>query len=519
MSYMRTTKVCVDKGHPLYPYADRITTLANNLSNAALFLERQAMTAVGKPEEEWTDNERQAMDEIRDTLLLLGSNWELPKKGKSVLSYSCLDDVMKTCSNPDYYAEGLPRQSAQHVLKQTATDMFSFYVACAAFKENPSAFTGMPKLPHYKRKGGHTTVHITNQDCKVKEGTDGKWYARFPFLKGTLLCIGVPVPDAKLKDVTITPENGRYAFSFKFEVSRELPEPQGAPGRICAIDFGVENLMAVTNNCGLPLVLYKGGVAKSVNQQYNKRVADIVSEQTLETGKKFVPTEEYYAVTNRRNDRIDDCLKKCAKHFVAWCVENRIDTVVMGVNRLWKQEVELGHKNNQKFVQIPFFKLRGIIRYLCEWNGIRCVEQEESYTSKASFLDMDPIPVYCREDPLRKPLFSGKRRPNWHHGVHKESGFRGLYTSADGTVINSDLNGSANILRKAFPGAFQPGQTPDFSCVKIIRHPDLLKQKANRTKQLAGRKWSSEEKGPDKSKSKKKREHRKQNLGLLSPAV
>lgn len=256
----------------------------------------------------------------------------------------------------------------------------------------------------------------------------------------------MPIPDARLKDVTITLQNGRYLFCFKFEVDRELPKAKETPRRICAIDFGVDNLMAVTNNCGLTSILYKGGVMKSANQYYNKCIADIVSRQTLAIGKKFVPTEEYYAVTNKRNSQVDDCIKKYAKHFITWCVENCIDTVVMGVNRFWKQGSDMSRKNNQKFVQLPISKLRDTIQYLCEWNGICCVGQEESYTSKASFLDMDVIPVYGEEDPAREFSFSGKRRPYWYHGEHKKDGVRGLYISADGTIVNSDLNGSVNIL-------------------------------------------------------------------------
>lgn len=506
MSYMRSVKVHIGKTHPLSAYMDQLTSLANNLANAALFRERQVMTAVSKPEDAWTENERTVMDEVRDTQFLLASDWQLPCEGKSVLFYNCLDDIMKTTGNPDYFAKGLPRQSAQHVLKQTVRDMVSFYQACRVFKENPSAFTGRPQLPKYKKKGGHTTVHITNQDCTLKEGPDGKWYVGFPFKKDTHLCIGMPVPDARLKEVTITLENGRYSCSFKFEVCRELPEITGEPQRICAIDFGVNNLMAVVNNCGLAPVLYKGSVLKSVNQYYNKRIASIVSEQTLATGKKFVPTEGYYAVTNKRNDQINDCIKKYAKHFITWCVENRIDTVVMGVNRLWKQEVDLGHENNQEFVQLPSFKLQETVRYLCAWNGIRCVEQEESYTSKASFLDMDDIPIYGCTDPEIPPAFSGRRRPCWHKGQHKKDGFRGLYVSADGTVINSDLNGSSNILRKAFPAAFSSGETPDFSKTLVVRHPELEPRRVNRAKQLVTDRIPS--------RAKQKRERRKQNQSL-----
>ena len=162
----------------------------------------------------------------------------------------------------------------------------------------------------------------------------------------------------------------------------------------------------------------------------------------------------------------------------------RIDAIVLGVNKYWKQEVTLGDDRNQNFVQIPFLALRRIIGYLAEWNGIRCIEQEESYTSKASFPDMDEIPVYQYGDDT-KYRFSGKRHPSRYKGMYRKDSFRGLYKTGDGTVINSDLNGSANILRKALPEAFNGRSLPDFNSVEIIRHPDLLKAAAVRKSQLA----------------------------------
>lgn len=178
----------------------------------------------------------------------------------------------------------------------------------------------------------------------------------------------------------------------------------------------------------------------------------------------------------------------------------------MGVNRLWKQKVDLGHGNNQEFVQLPFSRLQETVQYLCAWNGIRCVEQEESYTSKASFLDMDDIPVYDRTDQGMPPSLSGRRRPYRYKGQYKKDGFRGLYVSADGIVINSDLNGSVNILRKAFLEAFASGETPDFSKTVVVRHPELESRRVNRAKQL------STDQIP--SRAKQKRERRKQHQRL-----
>ena len=153
----------------------------------------------------------------------------------------------------------------------------------------------------------------------------------------------------------------------------------------------------------------------------------------------------------------------------------------MGMNRFWKQECNIKLDSaRQNFVQLPFNMLREYIRYHAEANGIHYIEQEESYTSKASFVDRDHIPVCGRDD--EKASFSGIRGPKQYHGMYRKSGFRGIYQTKDGSFLNSDLNGSANILRKAFPGAFQI--EPDFEKVCIIRHPDLEKTASLRERQL-----------------------------------
>ena len=178
-------------------------------------------------------------------------------------------------------------------------------------------------------------------------------------------------------------------------------------------------------------------------------------------------------------------MHKAAKHLLAWCVENRIDTIVAGVNPGWKQGANLGKVNNQNFVQIPFAYLRHCIQYQAEVSGILYLEQEESYTSRASFLDGDPIPTYGVDD--KDAGFSGKRGPSRYAGMYKKDGFRGLYRTADGTFINADLNGSANILRKAFPDAFLKGSMPDFTDVVIVKDSDREFIAANQREQAEKR--------------------------------
>lgn len=110
-------------------------------------------------------------------------------------------------------------------------------------------------------------------------------------------------------------------------------------------------------------------------------------------------------------------------------------TLIVGYNTTFQRSSDLGRQMNQVFVGIPFGILRRKLKYLCEMNGIRYVEQEESYTSMASFWDLDEMPVYG-EAGLVPPVFSGRRI------------CRGLYQDRSGRRINADVNGALNIMRK-----------------------------------------------------------------------
>ena len=277
-----------------------------------------------------------------------------------------------------------------------------------------------------------------------------------------------------------------------FDDGKPGPVMKEQPERICAIDFGVENLAAITNNVGLPCLLFKGRVLKSQNQWYNRRMANIASKQIIGTTDKFQPTPESQAVCVKRENQVTDFSRKLCKRIVDWCMENGIDTIVVGNNSGWKKKSDMGKKNNQEFVQLPFARIIQMLELKASQNGIRVIKQEESYTSKASYLDNDHIPVYGEND--GDAVFSGKRKPHKYKGFRKKDGFRGLYTSKDGSVVNSDLNGSANIGRKALPELFTG--VVDFSSVTVIKHPDYDFRKENQKKQKANAK-------PNKSKARR----------------
>ena len=214
------------------------------------------------------------------------------------------------------------------------------------------------------------------------------------------------------------------------------------PTVVAALDLGVNQLAALTSTKpGFQPVLINGRPLKSINQLYNKQREH--HQKKLAKAKRFT-SRQLDRITTKRNRRVNAYLHTASRRIIDLLVKEGIGTLVIGKNPLWKQHVEMGRKNNQEFVQIPHTRFIDMLTYKAQLVGIQVLLQEESYTSKASFLDRDPIPLY---DPERKEKlrFSGKREK------------RGLYRASNGRRIHGDVHGSYNILRKAFPNSFGQG--------------------------------------------------------------
>ncbi len=197
--------------------------------------------------------------------------------------------------------------------------------------------------------------------------------------------------------------------------------------------MGVDNLAACVDTNGASF-LVDGKPIKSINQGFNKRNAHLQSIKDKLAVKGF--TNQQVKLVAKRNNQVRDYLNKTARFIVNHCIDNQIAQMIVGYNPGIKQEINIGKCNNQNFVQIPFHSLRSKLKALCERYELIYTEQEESYTSKASAIDGDEIPVYNADNP-KTHQFSGKRIN------------RGLYRTKDGHLVNADLNGSLNIGRKA----------------------------------------------------------------------
>lgn len=350
---------------------------------------------------------------------------------KKFLRYEENYHVCKTNENYGLLQAGVSQQT----LKVVDRSFKSFFNLIKKAKSGEYRFQDI-KMPHYREKGGLFNLVLSTNAINIKDGFLTVPVSReFSKLHGGKQ-IRIPFPgrlvDKKIKEVRICPVYGGRYFKIQYCYVQEVEPQKVSPNKTLAIDIGLENLATCISTTGTSFIM-DGRKIKSINQWWNKRKAFYQSVADKQGVKK---TERLSNLARKRNNRVQDYIRKTARYIVNFCIKNEIGTIVCGYNLDFKRGMNLGKKNNQQFTQISFGSLREVLKNLCERYGIRYVEQEESYTSKASFLDLDDIPVYNAENPY-KGTFSGKR-------VH-----RGLYRFSDGRIVNADVNGAANILRKS----------------------------------------------------------------------
>jgi len=435
----RTRQYRISRNHILYDYCRDICRSSAVLYNRANFILRQYSSSVDSMAEfkPLFPNQmivyRLVRENLSGTKYLGDSKW---------LSYNALDHLLKVTRDKAYYA--LPSQANQQILKLLLRDYKSFFEAVKAYGRDPEAFTGRPRMPGYMSQGSSKTAVLTNQICRIKDGC-----LKFPGTKDKL-SLGKLPEEVTLKEVRIKPGGDSFVLDVVLSVADkgiitvadkdilfELSKIEDIKSlRVMSIDPGTDNIAAVVNTFGARPFVIKGGVIKSINQLYNKEMKRLSS--CAMTCNNRYRTRKMNAITEKRNRRIKDQFHKVSRQLADYARDNNVDIVVMGHNTYQKQEIDIGHVNNQNFVQIPMLIFADMLRYKLAEYGIRFVLTEESYTSKADYLAKDYIPVH-KKNRSESYSFSGKR-------IH-----RGLYRHYDGTITNADINGAANILRKVFP--------------------------------------------------------------------
>ena len=383
----RAEQIIIRKNHPKYKLIDEMCYNSKNLYNEANYMIRQEFIA-----------------------------------NKNYLNYYDMNKEFKTHEN----YKACFSQPANCTLRLLDKNWKSYFRAIKDWKKNPEKYLGMPKLPKYLKKDGRYPWMIPNNSC-LYDKENGELYFRLNILKGYRFkcrCLG------RLIQVRFIPRGSCYVMEIVYET--EIPDTKTESNRIASIDLGVDNLVTMTNNIGLNPIIINGKGIKSINQYYNKRLAKEKSLLKIRHNKDW--SKGLDSITFKRYQRIKNYMHNASSYIVKWCVENDIDTLVVGKNKEWKQNASMSKGSNQKFVDIPYQMLLQQLKYKCDNVGIKYIETEESYSSGTSFLD--------GEEPIKQNYDKSRRIE------------RGLFKSNSGLLINSDVNGSLQIMMKVFPNAF-----------------------------------------------------------------
>ena len=328
---------------------------------------------------------------------------------------------------PEY--RELPTRVSRCVIRILVSNWESYFVSLNSWFKNKNLFNGKPKLPGYLDKKGKFTAIFTVgafSTTKLKSG----------IIKLSKLSIEIPYQHKEndIIEVQVIPfKNKKYKINIVYyQKAEELKKDNK---RYSSIDIGVNNLMTVTSNTGLNPFIVNGRPLKSSNQYFNKKNAFLKSE--LKQKQNKYSSNKLEKLSLKRDNKINDYLHKATRYLINYCLSNQINTIIIGYNKSWKQNIKLGVKTNQNFVQLPFYKMIEMIKYKADIVGLNVIVNEESYTSKCSFLDLESVE--------RHDVYQGERIK------------RGLYKSSKGLFINSDVNGSYNIMIKVVPNAFADG--------------------------------------------------------------
>ena len=346
---------------------------------------------------------------------------------KSYRTWQSQAPLFSKNKQPDYYA--LQSHLAQQVLMQVGRQFLSFFNNKSNKKK---------RIPKYKDKNGYNVITFNKVTIsrQVDFDEDRQIYTYTLCKRSYNLKIKSTKPNVKMVKFVYDEVNDLIKCFKIYEIER--PKLKKDNSRYFSIDPGLNNIVSIYNNIGIRPLLYNGRPIKSINQYYNKTNAKLRSELPY----NIKSSKRLKQLSFKRNNKIDYEMHKISTHIINEAVKNNISKIIIGNNVGWKNEINIGRRNNQNFVNIPYTKLFNQLLYKGLLNGIEVIFTEESYTSKASFFDKDELPVYGENDNYK---FSGKRIS------------RGLYKDSKGNLWNADLNGGGNIMRKVSDKAAYKG--------------------------------------------------------------
>lgn len=383
----------IHKNHKYYNDIDHLCFLSKNLYNAANYFIRQHYLNTDKD--------------------------PIPSNTNKYLNYYDINRYMVDTKNVDYYQ--FPGKVANGILRQLDKNYISFFNFLKDYNSHPQKYLGRPKLPKYKHiKSGRNIIPYQKMALSKKQFNQTNEIK----FSGTNIKIKTKLTSwSDIQAARIIPTYYGYKIDI---IYNQYNSNKINNNNILGLDLGVNNLVAGATNINKSFLI-KGTIIKSINHYYNKKKAELQSQ---------LPKDQYTSkqitkLTNKRNNKINNYLHKTSKTIINYCLTNNIGKIIVGHNDNWKQNINMSKINNQTFVQIPFNILINQLKYKCQLNGLQFLITEESYTSKCSFIDDQSIQKHQN--------YLGKRIK------------RGLFKTNNGSLINADINGALNIIKKVYP--------------------------------------------------------------------
>lgn len=440
-----TQTLSLSQEHPLYnTYLDYLVS-ARNLYNQCLYYCRNVFTGGHKLKNDKSlfDNEISVIDFVNSNLDLVNAGtperFKKIDKDNYILSYYHLQKLLYRTNCDTYFNNNLPAQSRNKIIDLACKNMKSFFKSVRKYSSDKQSLLGRPNLPGYRKENQWITFEIPNMSGKITEiGGIYYFYCKY----GDYISLGNKLHNGRLIKTSVSYEYGKIVLRLVFEEEdKPLREDNG---RYLGIDLGVDNFATISNNIGLRPIVIKGKVMKCKNQWFNKRKSELTScYKACQLQKEFgiITSKQLYSLSRNRDNYFRDIFHKISKYVLNYALENNISKVVIGDNKGWKQNSNLGKVNNQTFVSIPYQIFINILVDKGKRFGIEIIQQEESYTSKSSILDLDILPIF-KENDTQTYNFKGKR-------VKTK-----VYTSFNKGNLHADVNGASNILRKHFIDCF-----------------------------------------------------------------
>ena len=402
-------KHIINKSNPLWKKLDSLCFQSKNLYNATLYQIRQHFFESGK-----------------------------------YLNYNTIQKKFQNEKQADYYC--LPTKVSQQIMIIVDRNFKSFFEVNKKYRENSSLTK--PNIPNYKDKAkGRNILVYSLQSMYKKDLKKGKIrLSGTDFSLNTKINVWYKNGISNIKQVRIIVRATCYVIEIVYQKEIEIKEVN--KNYIAGIDIGLNNLATVTSNQINPFMI-NGRALKSINQYFNKKKALLMSYIDCKGKSKRLDK-----LLHKRNNKISDYLHKSSRLIIDELMKNKVGVLIIGKNKQWKHNIQLGKRNNQNFVSIPHAEFINQLKYKAKLSGIEVIITEESYTSKCSFLDNEEI--------KKHETYKGKRI------------FRGLFRSNNGQLINSDVNGSLNIIRKVVPNAFADG-IEAVVVRPVRRNPDKIK--------------------------------------------